>query len=95
MQHTPEPVNQEIEDDEEFGDFALARNLQSHFQKVSTPSLLTAQSQSMHKSYQLHTCDIPIPAVIPPPPPSGSSIIATVKHSNSGISPQNKPINGS
>ncbi|VBB34852.1 unnamed protein product, partial [Acanthocheilonema viteae] len=98
-EHTPEPVGQEIEDDEEFGDFALARNLQSQFQKTSTPSLVTTQSQPIHKPYQLHTTDVPIPAVVPPPPPpppsfpAGSSVIATtVKHSDSGIYQQNKPV---
>ncbi|VDK64173.1 unnamed protein product [Onchocerca ochengi] len=94
-EHTPEVIGQEIEDDEEFGDFALARNLQSQYQKVSTPSLVAAQSQPIHKPYPLHTTDVPIPAVVPPPPPSaGSNIIApTVKHPESGISLQNNPIN--
>lgn len=97
LQHTPEPVGQEVEDDEEFGDFALARNLQSQFQKVSTPSLVTAQSQLIHKPSQLHVVDVPIPAVVPPPPPpAGPSVIATtVKHPDNGISLQNKPVNGS
>lgn len=98
LQHTPEPISQEVEDDEEFGDFALARNHQCQFQKVAIPSLVTAQSQPIHKPCQLHSIDVSIPAVVlPPPPPSaGSSVMATtVKHSDSGILLQNKPVKGS
>ncbi|OZC11114.1 hypothetical protein X798_01940 [Onchocerca flexuosa] len=94
-EHTPEVIGREIEDDEEFGDFALARNLQSQYQNISTPSLVATQSRPIHKPYPLHTTDVPIPAVVPPPPPSaGSNVITpTVKHPDSGISLQNNPIN--
>uniref|UniRef100_A0AAF5PHW7 ENTH domain-containing protein n=1 Tax=Wuchereria bancrofti TaxID=6293 RepID=A0AAF5PHW7_WUCBA len=96
-EHIPDPIDQEIEDDEEFGDFALARNLHSQFQKVSSPSLITAQPYPIHKPYQLYTVNVPIPAaVLPPPPslpPSGPSAIATtVKHRDNGILLQNKPV---
>ncbi|EJW70395.1 hypothetical protein WUBG_18699, partial [Wuchereria bancrofti] len=99
-EHIPDPIDQEIEDDEEFGDFALARNLHSQFQKVSSPSLITAQPYPIHKPYQLYTVNVPIPAaVLPPPPslpPSGPSAIATtVKHRDNGILLQNKPVSGS
>ncbi|EFO18762.2 hypothetical protein LOAG_09733 [Loa loa] len=90
-EHTPEPVSQEI-DDEEFGDFALARNLQSQFQKVSAPSSVTTQSQPIHKPYQRHTIDIPIHAVVPPPPAGSSVMGTTVKHLGKGISLQNKRV---
>ncbi|VDN81695.1 unnamed protein product [Brugia pahangi] len=98
-EHTLDPIDHEIEDDEEFGDFALARNLHSQSQKVSLPSLITAQPYPIHKPYQLHTVDVPFPvaALPPPPPPSissfGPSAIATrVKHRDNGILLQNKPV---
>ncbi|VDM92852.1 unnamed protein product [Litomosoides sigmodontis] len=96
-EHTPEPISHEVEDDEEFGDFALARNHQSQFQKVTTPSFVSAQSKPIYKPCQLHNIDASIPAVVLPPPPSaGYSVMATtVKHSDSGISMQNKPVKGS
>ncbi|VDO28027.1 unnamed protein product [Onchocerca flexuosa] len=76
-EHTPEVIGREIEDDEEFGDFALARNLQSQYQNISTPSLVATQSRPIHKPYPLHTTDVPIPAVVPPPPPSAGSNVIT------------------
>ncbi|MCP9265933.1 Clathrin interactor 1 [Dirofilaria immitis] len=81
-EHTPEAINQEIEDDEEFGDFALA-----------PPSLVTTQSQPTHKPYPLQATDARVPAVVPPPPTCSNVIATTVKHPGSGDFLQNKPIN--
>ncbi|KAM3726097.1 Clathrin interactor [Dirofilaria immitis] len=92
-EHTPEAINQEIEDDEEFGDFALARNLQFQYQKDSAPSLVTTQSQPTHKPYPLQATDARVPAVVPPPPTCSNVIATTVKHPGSGDFLQNKPIN--
>lgn len=80
------PAGQETEDDEEFGDFAQARNAQSQQQshaQISTRSSVIASSQPVCEPRLLSASIVSVPAPIPPPPPpSGfASITSTaVKH---------------
>ncbi|VDN04224.1 unnamed protein product [Thelazia callipaeda] len=95
-ERSPEPTSQETEDDE-FGNFALARNTRSHKQlihKVSPTSIVTSQSETVHKSYLQPTSNVSIPAVIPPPPPPSSNMTAlAMKHATleSSVSALDQP----
>uniref|UniRef100_A0A915Q136 ENTH domain-containing protein n=1 Tax=Setaria digitata TaxID=48799 RepID=A0A915Q136_9BILA len=98
-EHTPELMSREMEDDEEFGDFALARNFQSQRQFIDkappSPSVIT-QSQCVQKPHPLSVTAVEVPVVVPPPPAGPSITSATVKHpavTDNGLCRlQNKPI---